>query len=212
MAPTPRGRPSRVQGSLLVPPGPEAVGSCSWTPSSQDPQPEVPKLARGSRLIWLLSTGCGPQRLGLGAAGGTPDGRPGSPGPALPGGSDSSCAEDSWPYKAVCGHLLGKLRSPQPCPPPVGAQAWPGAQRWRRGRGVLAPDPVCAGGQQGPQAWGPTGQAPLCAQPLEPLTCAPHPPGLPSLRCEEGRWRSLSRTPASARRGPLKKGVGGGGV
>lgn len=61
MAPTPRGRPSRVQGSLLVPPGPEAVGSCSWTPSSQDPQPEVPKLARGSRLIWLLSTGCGPR-------------------------------------------------------------------------------------------------------------------------------------------------------
>lgn len=67
------------------------------------------------------------------------------PAPAPPGGSDSSWLEASWPYKVVCGHLLGELQRLRPAPP-MGTRARPGPEDGR-GKGPAESGPVSEEGR-----------------------------------------------------------------
>lgn len=155
------GRPGRAQGSLLVTRGhgEQQVGpkqsSQSWRGFGATLRP--PKWW-GSGGCWRCS-----QRLAHG-----------SPGPALPGGSDSSWAEDSWPYKAVCGHLLEKLQSPHPARPP-----------WEP---ELGQAPRMEAGEGPAGAWSCHGRGAGLA--LGTVPGSPHlaSPGPPGLGCAKGTW------------------------
>lgn len=148
-------------------------GELQVRPSISGPPTRCRRVGKASGRIWLPSKAGGPRRLGSGGC--WRRSQPlahGSPGPALPRGSDSSWAEDSWPYKAVCGHLLEKRQSPHPRLPPMGTRAWPGPQGWR-GEGA-GRSPVLRGRRAGAGpvlGWG--SGPPGATLPSVPLTCSP---------------------------------------
>lgn len=117
------------EGRLTASGSPGDSGACGPAAPAGDPrhwpQCNVPKWERGLGGPGSLA-GSGAERPPCVATHG--------PAPAPPGGSDSSWLEASWPYKVVCGHLLGELQRLRPAPP-MGTRARPGP-RGRAGEGA----------------------------------------------------------------------------
>lgn len=132
--------------------------------------------------MWLPLGDCGPRRL-----------QPFQPLPVWassgPGHRPHPCpsrgirfrlgSESSWPYKAVCGHLLEKLQSPHPA-----GTIWPGPRDRGRGRGLLEMGPVKEEGRGDPGLQVPPPPSVLGTPPPTPHLFPPQ--GCPVRSTEQG--------------------------